>query len=269
MDDAVGHVSRSTKQRQTPTMTFDSVDANQSDDDVPVTYSISIEAVTTSKRSLTCTIATEPNTQPTTPSSPKGNDDSKSVEHVRRSSIRLPVTYSTSIHIPCRPSPVKTPISTVSPIQPSRHHYYHHHHYHHHYHPLTTSARSSIPIRSKSLPRNTSSSSSEPSSPDASSMRKAPSANVRSPLPLPTCSAALFNRFYPASAKPPRPYKSGQSDYSEVCRQQPPSKRSLLFKLLTSPVEKSGKARRHRTCLTRRRTDSSPAAPSRRAHYRE
>jgi len=61
----------------------------------------------------------------------------------------------------------------------------------------------------------------------------------------------------------------GQSEYSEVHRHDVSSKRSLLFKLLTSPTEPSSKSKQHPTCFRRKRFDSSSSLPNKYPNYHE
>jgi hypothetical protein len=171
------------------------------------------------------------------------------------------------------------------PSQSSHHHYYHyhHHHYYHHRQPLTT-------IKHKISPRPTSIASTRPAttstttitSPELSSSPSkklnktipiSPSLNKQSSSsshpPLPSYSTLVWNWFHHTPTKSQSHHKGSQSDYSEICRHELPSKRNLLFKLLTSPIEKQSKSKHHRTCFTRKRLESSSSLPNKNNHYNE
>ncbi len=249
-------------------------DRIKNEKNLPITYSINIKTLSTSKRPLTCYITTAPRT------SNQLNYLKPSIcldKSINRSSIHLPVTYSTSIHVPCHPPTITQP-SPINLPSPSHHHYHHyHHHYYHHHHQRQPST-----IKHKILPRSTSIASTRPAttstttitSPESSSLpskklhKKIPTSSSHPP-PLPSYSTLVWNWFHHTPPKPQSPHKGSQSDYSEICRHEVPHKRNLLFKLLTSPSEKQSKSKHHRTCFTRKRLESSSSLPNKYHHYNE
>ena len=221
---------------------------SRNDQSRPITFTINIKTLSTSRRPLTCYI-NRISRQENPVNTIKPSDKS-------RSTIHLPVTYSSSIHVPCRP-PIRLP------SQHSYHHY--HYHYYHHHHPpqrqsLPLSSRSSTAIKPKVLPRSTS----IHSTPNSSSSTL--------PIPkkeLPSYSTLVWNWFHHSPTKTPQIPKDNQSEYSEICHHDRPSKRSLLFKLLTSPTHKSSKTKSHRPCFTRKRSQSSSSLPNKNRSYNE
>ena len=256
------------------------IDRIKNDQNLPITYSINIQTSSTPRRPLTCYIATRPRT------SNQSNYFKPPIclEKKARSAVHLPVTYSTSIQVPCRP-----PIILPSP-QHHYHHYHHHYYYHHHHHQQQRQSlsRSTTIKRKISPPPPTSIASTQPTttssttaitSPESSSLpSKKPIKNIASskqstqhppPPPLPSYSTLVWNWFHHTPTKPSPPHKGSQSDYSETYRHELPSKRSLLFKLLTSPIEKSSKTKHQRPCFTRKRLESSSSLPNKSHHYHE
>jgi hypothetical protein len=262
------------------------------DKDVPVTYSINIKTLSTSKRPLTCYISTTPRlTKQLNYIKPSihSNNRIKSSENNHRSSIQLPVSYSTSIHVPCHPSTITLRPPTILPSQLSHHHYHHHYYYHHHHNhrqpPPPPSPRLSTTIKPTSIgsTRPATTSTTTTSSPQSLSLSKKSNKNIHSSLPnptstpfnkqpsnpLPSYSTLVWNWFHHTPTKPQSPHKGSQSDYSEVHRHDLPSKRSLLFKLLTSPTDTQSKSKHHRTCFRRKRFESSSSLPNKTSHYNE
>ena len=262
------------------------VDRIENDGDRPMTYSINIKTLSTPGRPLTCcitatsTISKQRVTSESIRRQPTWYREEKPSSRVnitkveRPSSIQLPVTYSTSIYVPCRSRAVSTrPPPLVPP--PTFHHHYHYHHHHHH-DPSTN-------IKPNLSPRLVSTGSNRPaavstttttSSPDSPSPSKEPSrivsssqTNTRSHRPdrhrsahphsLPSYSALVWNWFHHTPTKPFTDRKGSQSDYSEVCRHETLNRRSLLYKLVTSIVDRPAEFKPHRPCFTRKRLESS------------
>ena len=277
-------------------------DQIKNDKDLPITYSINIKTLSTSKRPLTCCITTASRIskqrgsnqlnyiKPLTclDSDKTKNFRTKSTEINRRSSIHLPVTYSSSIHIPCHPSNVTLRSPLISPTQSSHHHYhhYHHHYYHHHHRQPSLSSRPSTAIKNKKSPQTPSIDSTRPtttSTTNTSPESLLPSKKLNKSIatltpinkqppphpPLPSYSSLVWNWFHHTPIKTQAPHKGSQSDYSETYRHDLPRKRSLLFKLLTSPTEKQSKSKHHRTCFTRKRFESSSSLPNKINNYNE
>lgn len=240
------------------------------DRSLPISYSINIQ---TSKRPLTCYITTSPskeiNSNKSTLSTKKRRDNQS------RSTIHLPVTYSTSIHLPCQSSNIKPHSPMILPSPISYHHY--HHHYYHHHHCRQTSRTIKQKISPHST-RPTTTSSTTITSPDSSLtpikklQKNPPPPTPSSPPPLPSYSALVWNWFHHRSRRPispPSPHKGSQSEYSEMCRHESPSKRTLLFKFLTSSSEKPSKSKPPRPCFTRKRSQSSSSLPHKSTNYHE
>lgn len=250
---------------------------------LPITYSINIKTLSTSKRPLTCYISATPRIK----NQLNYLKPSKCLENKQQSLIHLPITYSTSIHVPCHPPVITQRSPEIFSSQSSYHHYhhYHHHHYYHHYRQPSTA------IKNKISPRPTSIASTRPAttstttftSPESSSLPSkkinknipaSPSPNKQvspppPPPPFPSYSALVWNWFHHTSTKSQSHHKGSQSDYSEVCRNENPNKRNLFFKLLTSPTENQSKSKHHRTCFTRKRFESSSSLPTKSNHYNE
>ncbi len=260
------------------------IDRIKNDQNLPITtYSINIQT-STPKRPLTCYITTTPRTSNQLNYFKPSLCLEKSRDNKSRSSIHLPVTYSTSIHVPCRP-PIIAQRSPIVLPSPSSHHHYHHYHHHYYHHHQRQSLPRSTTIKHKISPRPTSIASTRPAttstttitSPDSSSSpSKKPTKNIPSnkqsshlPPPLPSYSNLVWNWFHHTPTKPSSHRKGSQSDYSETYRHELPSKRSLLFKLLTSPIEKPSKSKQHRPCFTRKRLESSSSLPNKSNHYHE
>jgi hypothetical protein len=282
------------------------IDHIKTDNDLPITYSINIKALSTSKRPLTCCITTAPriskqrttnqlnHLKPSICVDQTQDYRRKSLQNDHQSSVHLPVTYSTSIHVPCH-SPTITPRSPI--ILPSSssstHHHYHHYHYYHQRQSL--SSRPSTTIKHKTPQRPVSIGSTRPAttstttftSPESLLQSKKPHKNIHLTLPilppsrpadkqssqhhspLPSYSALVWNWFHHIPPKPSATHKGSQSDYSETCRHDPPSKRSRLFKLITSPMDKRSKSKSSRTCLSRKRLESSSSLPNKYPNYNE
>lgn len=258
------------------------IDHIQNEKTLPITYSINIKTISTTEQPLTCYITAKPY---------KKNQlnylkPSKCLENKQQSSIQLPVTYSTSIHVPCQP-PATTQISPkiLSKQSSSSHHHHHSYHYHHHYYHHYR--QSSTKIKNKFSPQSpVSITSTHPAttstttitSPESSlspskkinqtiSTSRLPNKGISSPPPhppVPSYSTLVWNWFHQTPPSKTQPHHKGsQSDYSEICRQEKPTKRSLLFKLFTSPNEKQLKSKHHhRPCFTRKRFQSSSSLPS-------
>lgn len=226
-------------------------DRVEKDRNPPISYSINIQ---TSKRPLTCYISTSPSKEPNSNQSIISTKKARRANQ-SRSTIHLPVTYSTSIHLPCQPSNIKPHSPTIFP-SPISYHYHHHYYYHHH------RSQPSPVIKSNISPPATTSS----TSPDSSLIpkKKLPTP----PPPLPSYSALVWNWFHHRSKKrispPSPPHKGSQSEYSETCRHESPNKRTLLFKFLSSSREKPS-----RPCFTRQRSQSSSSLPHKSIHYQE
>ena len=246
---------------------------------LPITYSINIRTSSISRRPLTCYITTSPSKQidsirPT----------STTLSKKSRSTIHLPVTYSTSIHLPCQPATIKPSSPMIVPSPIACHHYHHHHYYYH------QRESSSARVKKQISPHSTSISSTRPATTSSTTTITSPDSSLSpgkkspknifpspppSPPPLPSYSALVWNWFHHRSTKatsrpPPPSYRKGsQSDYSETCRPDSPSKRTLLFKFLATPPEKQSKSQQRRSCFTRKRFQSSSALPIQTNHYRE
>jgi hypothetical protein len=258
------------------------IDRIKNEQNLPITYSINIQTSSTPKRPLTCYITTTPRR-------------SNQLNYIKpsicleksRSSIHLPVTYSTSIHVPCHPPMIKQRSPIILPSPSPHHHYYHYHHhyYYHHHHrqslpstttkhkisPRPTSIASTRPATTSTTTITSPDSSSSPSKKPTKNMSTSLSSNKQSshPPPLPSYSTLVWNWFHHTPTKTSSHHKGSQSDYSEVYRHELPSKRSLLFKLLTSPIEKPSKSKHHRPCFTRKRLESSSSLPNKSNHYNE
>lgn len=248
----------------------DRVDHDRS---LPITCSINIQTSSISKRPLTCYISTSPSKQ-------FNSIKPISSKNKSRSTIHLPVTYSTSLHLPCPSENIKQSSEMIVPSPISYHHY--HHYYHHHYY---HQRESSIPGKSKISPHSTSIASIRPATTTSSTTFTTPDSSLSpvqkhqknifpSPPPsLPSYSALVWNWFHHRSTKPTssplRPHKGSQSEYSETCRHESPSKRTLLFKFLSTPLEKQSKSKQQRSCFTRKRFQSSSSLPTKTNHYQE
>ncbi len=264
------------------------IDHIKNDKNLPITYSINIKTLSTSKRPLTCFITTTPRTSNQLNYLKPSICLDKSTKTKHRPSIHLPVTYSTSINVPCHPPTITQRSPKILPSQSFHYHHYHHHHYYHHHRQPSQSSRPSTTIKNKISPQPTSIASTRPvttstttiTSPEASSSlspskklnkntHTTPSLNKQSShqLPLPSYSTLVWNWFHHTPTKISSHHKGSQSDYSEVCRHDFPSKRSLLFKLITSPIEKHSKSKHHHTCFTRKRLESSSSLPNKYNHY--
>ena len=189
-----------------------------------LSYSINIKTTTSLSQPLTCYITTGDHltkNQIANQSNEKVvTTRRKSFSNDHQSSIHLPVTYSTSVHLPCRPRPSPLISSTSS-------HHHHHHHYHYYYH------------HHRSSPRTASIESTQPTITTTSS-EVIPTPVVRPRPPLPSYSGLVLNWFHQIPRRSaPVHQKGSQSDNSEVCRHEPLRKRNLLFKLFSSPLEKS------------------------------
>ncbi|UJR28662.1 hypothetical protein I4U23_009891 [Adineta vaga] len=149
---------------------------HHNNEELTMSYSISIETLTTSNQPLTCCITMDrPRTvnqlnkiKSFTHLDKTDNCRIKSRENIRRSSIHLPVTYSSTIYIPRR--------SMILPSQSSHH------------------PRSSIIMKHDNLPQNTSNNSNQPTtmssntqtSPHLLSASKKSNKNIHSSLPIST-----------------------------------------------------------------------------------
>ena len=262
------------------TVDFMSVYTDRVDNDrsLPMTYSINIQTSSLSKRPLTCYITTSPlkqfnSTQPTSTLSKKCRDNKS------RSTIHLPVTYSTSIHLPCQPATVRPSFPPIVP-SPISYHHYHHHYYHQRESPAIVKDKFSPHSSSIASTRPATTSSTTITSPDSSlsPVKKQQKSIFPSPPPapppLPSYSALVWNWFHHRSTKPtsplsPPPRKGSQSDYSETCRRESPGKRTLLFKFLPTTLEKHSKSKQQRSCFTRKRFPSSSSLPNKTKHYPE
>ncbi|CAF2515936.1 unnamed protein product [Rotaria sp. Silwood2] len=277
------------------------IDHIKNDKDLPITYSINIKTLSPSKRPLTCCITTEPqiSKQHTTSQlnyikssskylEEKQNSHIKLLDNDHESSIRLPITYSTSIHVPYHSPIIASRPPTILPSETTHHHY--HYYYHHHRQSRLLSDSSTI-IKHKISPRPisnsstrlattpTSSTTTRNTSPDSLSLSKKANKINHSTLPnsisvprskqsshnLPfsSYSTLVRNWFHHTPIKTQTYRKGNQSDYSETYRHESPNKRNFLFKLITSSIEKNSKSKHHhRTCFCRKRFQSSSSSSS-------
>ncbi|CAF1119490.1 unnamed protein product [Adineta steineri] len=298
-----------TKQQQRRKIMSKYVDCVKNDEDLPISYSINVEAISTSKRPLTCYITTDAprilkeqtinqlnHTKRSVNLETINDRRIKPLENTRQSSIHLPVTYSTSIHIPCHPPTIKSRPSTILPLQSTHHYHHYYHYYHHRQRPPIVSSRPSTIIKHKNSLQHVSTSSTRPSTPttttDTSSESLSPilkrsnkNINLTSPIstsnrvdkqlsyPSPPCYSTLIWKWFHHTPTKSQSYPKGsQSDYSEVYQHELPNKRNLLFKFFPSSTEKQSKSKRQHTCFTRkylRSSSSSSSLPNKYTNYNE
>ena len=226
-----------------------------------ISYSININTSSPLKRPLTCYITTDSNElnahHVKASSSVERQTTSlfqASLKNHHRSCIHLPITYSTSIHLPC-----SSKVSTSS--HHHFHHYYHHyHHHHHHYYENSTSTNnlqlSSFQPSSVGSTRADTEKTRTTTSPESTttisrnsrynldsspiqSKTPSPPKRIRSSPPIPAYSSHLWNLFHHVSKKSPTNQKGSQSDYSEVCRKPLSTKPNPILKLFKWSMEKN------------------------------
>ncbi|CAF0789813.1 unnamed protein product [Rotaria sordida] len=275
------------------------IDHIKNDKDLPITYSISIKTLSTSKRPITCCITSEPQLSKQHANSQLNYIKSSSIcleknqdSHIKlsdndhQSSIHLPITYTTSIHVPYDPPIITSRPPTILPSQTTHHHY--HYYYHHRQSSLSCDPSTIIKRKISSQPISTTRirpdtiSTTRTTSTDSISLSKKSNKIIHSTLPnstsipvnkqsshnlsFPSYSTLTWNWFHHTPIKPQTYHKGSQSDYSEVCRYESPKKRNLLFKLITSSIEKNSKSKHHYcTCFCRKRFQSlslSSSSPS-------
>ena len=240
-----------------------------------MTYSINIKTLSTPERPLICRITATSSVSKyrVTSESIRRQSTLRREEKLlprvkvttieRPSSIELPVTYSTSIYVPCRSRPVSIRPPLIVP-SPTFHHHYHYHH-HHHYQP-PSNIKPHVPSRTVSIGSNRPTKILSPSN-EPSRIISSWETNTRPHRPdrhrsahphsLPSYSALIWNWFHHTPAKPSTDHQGSQSDYSEICRPEALNRRSLLDKLVTFIIDRPAEFQSPRSCFTRKRLASS------------